>query len=328
MNLSSSASRWGLSQRALGIVEVLLSGVCFGFLGFFGKKAFAKGISPGEFLAYRYSSAALMMAVLIALKTRSMRTLWLGHRTVIRSLLLGVCGYAVFSSFYFFALERISASMTVILLYLYPLLVALGGRVLFNERIPGRQFWAFPLAFVGLILLVWADAVEGDSLGVALGFCSALFYSAYILLSSKWLKGVDPFISTFWIQLGAGLTLFCVHFGFVHPAPFGWGLVSGRLLSVWTDVLLIGFVCSVLAMSLFLSGLLKIKNWEASLLSMAEPIVGVLVGVLILGDVLTPSQWIGICLVLIALAIVSWPRSFAHPGARFSIREQIRSRRE
>ena len=70
---------------------------------------------------------------------------------------------------------------------------------------------------------------------------------------------------------------------------------------------LVAFVCSVLAMSLFLSGLLKVKNWEASLLSMAEPITGVAVGILFLNESLSGAQWVGVALVLAALTLVSIP---------------------
>ena len=106
--------------------------------------------------------------------------------------------------------------------------------------------------------------------------------------------------STFWIQLGAGATLFAMSFVSIERSI---EVVS----TAWLEIVLIAFVCSVLAMWLFLSGLLKVKNWEASLLSMAEPITGVAVGVLVLGDHLTPLQWTGAGFVLAALALVSLP---------------------
>ena len=40
---------------------------------------------------------------------------------------LGVLGYAVFSSCFFEALNGLSASLTVLLLYTYPVIVALGA---------------------------------------------------------------------------------------------------------------------------------------------------------------------------------------------------------
>lgn len=289
-----------MSNRTIGILEILLSGFCFGFLGLFGKRAFEKGLTPAEFLAFRYLVAAGMTAIFVMIKNRNVGALWIGRKLVLRSLMLGVLGYAVFSSFYFLALEKISASMTVILLYTYPVLVAAGGAIFFGERIPVSRLPAVPLAFIGLICLVWLDMQVGQPIGLIFGLLSAVFYAVYILLSSAWMKGADALASTFWIQLGAGLTLSAVGFS-------SWERAGQILASSWLDILLIAFVCSVLAMWLFLSGLLKVKNWEASVLSMAEPISGVTVGVLILGETLTGLQWIGAGCVLAALALVSLP---------------------
>lgn len=291
-----------MSLRTIGIIEILLSGFCFGFLGLFGKRAFEKGLTPGEFLAFRYVIASGMTALLVIGKTKSFSALALGPKTIIRCLILGVLGYAVFSSFYFLALEQISASMTVILLYTYPVLVAAGGAMFFGERIPVSRLPAVPLAFAGLVCLVWLDMQVGKPIGLIFGLLSAVFYSVYILLSSAWMKGTDALASTFWIQLGAGLTLFVVSFSSVDRAVQVFS-------SSWVEILLIAFVCSVLAMWLFLSGLLKVKNWEASLLSMAEPISGVTIGVLVLGETLSNLQWIGAGCVLAALAWVSLPTS-------------------
>lgn len=297
----TEALKPAMSRRAVGIVEILLSGFFFGFLGVFGKSALGKGIAPFEFLSFRYLVAAGLMALLVAFRTKSFSALWPRPRIILISLALGVVGYAVFSSFYFLALERISASMTVILLYTYPVLVAAGGAVFFRERMPLSRLPALPMAFAGLVCLVWLDMQMGQATGLILGLLSALFYSAYILLSSHFVKNEDPMVSTFWIQLGAGLTLLALSFTSTNRSIEVFRLA-------WMEIVLIALICSVLAMWLFLSGLLKVQNWEAALLSMAEPITGVLLGVLVLGDRLTFLQSIGAGLVLAALALVSLPQ--------------------
>lgn len=288
-------------QRWIGISEVLASGFCFGFLGFFGKRAIANGIAPGEFLALRYLLAALMMGLLVSIRSRSTKMLYGDPRMSLICFSLGVLGYAVFSSFYFMALQTISASLTVILLYLYPVLVTLGDVVFLGERIGWNRWPALPLAIFGMVLLVGADvlgAAGSVEIGVLFGFLSALFYSLYILLSAKLLKNADPWISTFWIQLGAGVSLFSLHFRNLDR------VYEVAKLANW-DLVGVSFVCSVLAMSLFLSGLLKVRSWEASLLSMSEPISGIAIGVLLLDERLHLRQWFGVGSVLLALIFVS-----------------------
>lgn len=309
-----------MSARTLGILEILLSGFFFGFLGLFGKRAFEKDITPGEFLAFRYLIASLMMGTIVITKERSIRALWLGPKTVALSLMLGIVGYAVFSGFYFLALERISASMTVILLYTYPVLVAAGGVIIFRDRIPLAKLPALPMAFGGLMCLVWTDFQVGQPIGLIFGLLAAFFYTIYILVSSKWLQNVNAMASTFWIQMGAGLVLFIGSFSSIDRT-------IGVLTRGWLEIVLIAFFCSVLAMWLFLSGLLKVKSWEASLLSMAEPITGVALGVLVLGDQMSPLQWTGAGLVLLSLALVSLPQRTDQGRIPFGQRLRARLKR-
>jgi drug/metabolite transporter (DMT)-like permease len=58
-------------MKKLGIIEVVLSGICFGFLGLFGKKAFQLNIQAGELLALRYSMAAVLLFIFLLIKNKS-----------------------------------------------------------------------------------------------------------------------------------------------------------------------------------------------------------------------------------------------------------------
>src|SRR4051812_24019321 len=119
--------------RRLGFTQIILSGVCFGFLGFFGKKAFAMNISPGELLSLRYFISALITLLLIII-TKPKSLLRLNTFQITCSLLLGIFGYALFSSFYFMALTGLSASLTVLMLYTYPVMVTLFSRIFLKEK--------------------------------------------------------------------------------------------------------------------------------------------------------------------------------------------------
>lgn len=105
------------SSRSLGITQVLLSGVCFGFLGVFGKEAYAHGFTPGELLSLRFLFGGGILAAYFMVS--GPRRLLIGRSNTLRCLLLGSFGYAIFSSCYFEALRGLSASLTVLLLYTY-----------------------------------------------------------------------------------------------------------------------------------------------------------------------------------------------------------------
>jgi drug/metabolite transporter (DMT)-like permease len=288
------------SIRAKGIAEILLSGFCFGFLGILGKLVYEKGATPGELLSLRFLMASACLWTYFVVRNFSRTKIPI--KVVFHCALLGILGYAIFSSFFFHALTGLSASLTVLLLYLYPVMVAVGGWAMFGEKIPRSKWVAIPLAVSGLVALVWGDFQVTKLSALLFGIGAAVFYSVYILASSRLLRGIDPLVSATYIQTFAGLAL---------AATFlrNFDRAQALLVDGWHLYLAIAVVCSVFAMSLFLSGLQKLKSWEASILSLAEPITGVALAMIFLGDRLALGQIFGASAVFTALVFVSLPSS-------------------
>ncbi|HET9241784.1 MAG TPA: DMT family transporter [Oligoflexus sp.] len=285
-------------NRRLGIQQVIASGLCFGCLGLFGKLLYEHGATAGELLALRFTFAALMLFGWHAL--RDPRRLILPWRQLLSCALLGVFGYALFAWCFFSALGGLSASLSVLLLYTYPVMVTIGARFLFQEKIPRQKLWALPLVLVGTVALVWGEIAVEKASALVFALCAALFYSLYILLSSRLLRKVPADISVPYIQTFAALILSLL---FVHDLE--------RVQMLWTNawwiILSIAFIGTVLAMSLFLAGLQKLQNWEVALLSTTEPLSGVLLASLFLGERLTPSQVLGGIGILLGLLLIARP---------------------
>ncbi|MFN8792239.1 MAG: DMT family transporter [Bdellovibrionales bacterium] len=290
-----------LTPRALGVLQVILAGVCFGFLGVFGRGAFEVGLQATELLGFRFLLASLLTAALCGWRLGP-RSLRVSRKELFHFALLGLLGYAVFSSFYFLSLQRLSITLAVLLLYTFPIWVTLGGALFFRDRLTWRQLTSVPLALVGLTLLIGLDFQIQQITGLVYGLTAAITYAAYILLSGPWLRGRNPFVAILYIQLFAGLALFAAGFQ-------SWTRALQVLQLGWPMILGLAIVCSVLAMSLFQAGLQKIKPWEAALLSMSEPVVGIALASLIFQEQLSALQILGAVLVLLAFVGVSRAKS-------------------
>lgn len=288
------------TARRLGITQTLLSGVCFGTLGLFGKIAFARGLTPTEFLSLRFLLGGLMLVAFVAVTHP--RSLKLSLREILLCAMLGVFGYALFSSCFFQALRGLSASLTVLLLYTYPILVTAGAWVFFGESVPPNKWLSLPLAMLGLALLIWGEFQILDNSALAFGFAAAVFYAAYILVSSRSLKTTDPFAAVTYIQIFAGLALTLFH----EQSAAWYPTVIIENAELLLGTALIG---SAMAMSLFLAGLRHLKAWEVSILSTAEPLTGILLATCLLHEPFTKIQLVGACLVLLAFLWVSKPKT-------------------
>ena len=280
-------------RRSLGVAQIAISGFTFGFLGVFGKLAYRYGLTIGELLSYRFLVASLIMALGLGVFARS--KLRIGLKDLYMCAGLGLFGYAVFSTFYFASIKGVSVAMASLLLYTYPMLVAVGSRIFFGTRLTRAQLLAVPLAFVGLIVLLGGDILNGVAdgkwLAVGAGLAAATCYSGYILVSSRYQKSIDPLMSGFYVMVFAAFGLFSFH----QP---GLAMKTPPQLLI---ILGIAVVCTVTPLVLFLSGLQKLGTTEASLLSTIEPVTAAVVGSLILGEHLTWNVWLGGAIVLAAL---------------------------
>lgn len=301
--MSSDSNRE--SARRLGALQVAAAGFCFGFLGIFGRLAFDAGLTLGSLLTLRFLLASALLAVGVALFRP--RLLMIDFKQLLGCLGLGVLGYAVFASLYFTAIEGVSVALASLLLYTFPVWVAIGAHFGFKERLTKRQWAALPLTAAGLAFLVGGNVLgdlQGSSHGsvqghstfaIACGLGSALSYATYILVSSRIQASVHPLTSGIYVMLAAAIGLWVIH----QPDASSWLELDAKQISV---VFGLAFVSTVLPLTLFLSGLQKLGNTQASLLSTVEPVTAALLGAVILGETLGLRELVGGATILVALA--------------------------
>jgi drug/metabolite transporter (DMT)-like permease len=240
-------------------------------------------------LAWRYVIAALLIAAL----ERGPRPP-LGERLR----LWAIGSVFVFNSIaYFRALEQIPASVTALVLYTYPVIVALLAALVGVERLRWRALVAALGAFAGCALTA-GGARQGEPLplsGIAWALAAALVYASYIVLSSRFGQGVPARVLA--LHLAQAAAVLCVAFALADGGlslpidPRGLLAVAG-----------IGVVSTVVAMTTFLAGMALVGPTRASVLSSLEVIVTLVLAFALLGERLEGGQWAGAALILGAVA--------------------------
>ena len=282
------------TQKLSGILLVAVSAAAFGLIPVFAKTAYAAGTSTYTLLFLRFLVGTAFMFLLMRLRRLPRPS----GREIVCFLLLGAVLYVGQSLTYFTALNYASASVVSLLLYTYPALVMLGSAVLFHERITMQKLAALFLALIGAFVIIGTE-FRASPVGIVLSILCAVFYTAYILASSRIVKDGMGIQSSAYIMLGAaavygGINL-CL--GFRPPAELP-GVVS---------VVLLALVSTVLAMWTFFTGMARTGPTAAALVSTLEPVVTDFSSVIILSEKLTVHVVIGGCLVLAALIVTSLP---------------------
>jgi hypothetical protein len=166
---------------------------------------------------------------------------------------------------YFTALERISAGLTALLLYVFPALVVVLSAVLLRERPRPLAAGCVALALAGTALTI-GPVQGGQSSGVALGLGSALVYAVYILTSSR-VTGVGAFAMAA-VVLSAAAVCTGALAAATRPA-----LPSSA--TAWLALVGVALLGTVVAVTAFFGALALIGPSDASVLSTVEPVVSV-----------------------------------------------------
>ena len=278
-------------RRLSGVALALTSAASFGVMPVLTKVVYEDGAEPIGVLAVRFALAAAALLVL----ARVWRQPLPRGRTLAVLAFLGGVGYVGQALCYFFALERISAGLTALLLYFSPALVVVLGALLLRSRPRPLAVGCVVLATTGTVLTI-GPVQGGQAFGVGLGLAAALVYALYILGSSR-VTGVGA-LATAATVLSAGAVSFGLLSLLTRPrlpqAPEAWLALAG--------VALFGTVVAVTA---FFAALALLGPSDTAVVSTVEPVVSVGVGALVLEERLSTLQVVGGVVVLLAVAVLA-----------------------
>lgn len=283
-----------MTKRWLGIFQVLLAGISFGFLGIFGRWAFTAGFSVGELLFWRFlcASVFLWLGLLIFNPT----LIWLKLSQILTSVCLGIFGYAVFSTLYFQAIQGISVALAAMLLFTFPIFVSLGSHFVLKEKMNGWQWVSLVVASLGLVLLLWGDLDVSSIKSLFMALLAAITYAIYVLVSGRLQKDVQPLSSSLYVVSSATLGLYIFH------RPMLSRVLEFNINQIQI-ILGLAIICSIVPLTLFLAGLQKMRSAQASILVMIEPVVAAIAAWVLLGERLQANQVLGAAMIFVALLI-------------------------
>ena len=278
-------------NRILGVLLIIVSAVSFGTLAIFGRYAFADGLDIFTLLFLRFTLAAIVIAGLLLFRRER-----LPHGKELYLLIgMGAVGYVGQSFSYLTAIKFASAGLVALLLYLYPVFVAILSTIFLKEKFTRLKFVALALATLGATMT--ANPQGGKWTGILMALSAAAIYSVYIIVGSGVMKKVSVVASSTVIFASAGIVygaLTVVN----HPH---WP--SSR--SGWLTIAAITLVATIIPVVTFLAGLKLIGPTDASMLSTFEPVVTVLLAAWLFGERLSPIILIGGGLILTAVILLT-----------------------
>ncbi len=278
---------------------VLFAGSLWGSSGLFTRYLTGLGMTPMAVAFFRCLSAALMLAVLLALREPQVfrvrvRDIWMFVGT-------GAISIGLFSAFYFYAQTLTTLSVAAVLLYTAPFFVIFMSRIFFKERITRQKTVAVLLAFAGCLFVtgvIGGGAVSLSPLAVGVGLASGIAYALYSIFGRVALARYAPMTVTIYSLLFAtGILgiLFAIG-GAAMPA------VSGSMV---LGILGMGLIPTAIPYIFYTRGLAGLSPSKASVLAFAEPMTATVLGIVLLHEPITLPAVLGIALIFAGIVVLN-----------------------
>lgn len=169
-----------------------------------------------------------------------------------------------------------------------------------RKKLDGLEVLFGALAIVGIWLIFHFD--RQYKLGILLGVISALFGALFPVLNKKFIDRLSPQSLTFYEITGAllvltlGMPFYLSHFPGDHFLP-----TTSDLL--W--LLVLSWLCTVLAFNLSLQALKKISPFAINLSYNLEPIYGILLAFIVYQEnqYLSSGFFVGVALILLTVVL-------------------------
>src|SRR5271155_5277595 len=288
-------------RRALGFAACAVAGCFWGCGFFFGKIALAE-MNFAHMVLYRFLFA--MVGLLPLLVT---------HRPVLNRREWGLLVVASFLGvpvqflIQFYALSITTVSHAALMVGTMPVILAVGAALFAHERMDGVGWAALAGSTCGAALIALGGGLHAKGgatlVGDALVVVSLMIALFWILLNKQLMERHSHVVVTaYGLALGTAMLMIWV------PVRYGFPPVHGVSVKAWLALAGSGVLCTATTTLLWNWGMTQVPASQAGVLLNMEPLIGSLLGVLVLGERLGPSAWVGGALIL-ASAITLTTRS-------------------
>jgi drug/metabolite transporter (DMT)-like permease len=287
--------------RTTGINAALISALFLGFAPVFGKAAMGDGkFSPYAVVALRTGMAALLLLLIMFVWKR--KYLYIYPAGLIGCLMAGAVN-GIGSIFYYIGLSKLNASVAQMLYSLYPFFLVFW--LLLDKQSPSRlTIVRIIIAVLSVSLLTQAASGNIDMVGVLCMLIGSAMYALHLPINQRVLYDVPaPTVTVYTLLAMSGIVI-PVYFIFDRS----WPVANAP----WLPVLGLTMVTFFSRLLLFL-GVKHIGGMQTALLGLAELLIAIVFSHILLGESLTPLQWLGTVGLGMSLLLVWYEKPVAQP---------------
>ena len=283
-----------MTEQGKGLFFVILSGFLWGFAGVLSKLLLNGGGTPILLIFSRNIFGVTCLGLFMFFYQRKLFHI---DKCDIKPLIVCCIVLFVYSAAYFFSIYFMNVSIAVVLLYMYPTFVAVASVFLYKERLTLQVVSALILTLLGMALSVnfFTEGFDRVSVpGFIHSISAALGAAGYCIyckkLSVKYHSFTINFYGLLFTVFAYGVITLCS-----SPAP----LTRPELI-----VALSAAVPYIGGFLTYAIGVKYLRPSFASIFGTTEALFNVLLAAIILGEVITCSQLVGMVFIIGAIVML------------------------
>ena len=281
-----------LNKRWNGIMIVLLSSFFFAFVPTSAKIALDSGVSLMALLMSR----CLIGLIILAPLTHSLgHPLLVDRRKALPLIFVSIVSVCLIASTYH-AIEYISIALVLMIIYLFPIGVALITTIKGEEHLSRTQWFSIIGVLSGLGILILDESSETSLYGIFISVIGLLLFIAFIYFTGKLVNEIGSV--TINLQLSFFSVIVLIIYILFVPVELSFPTNNYG----WLGILGNG-IFYVLSYVLFFIGSKAIGITTASVLALTEPLFATIIAILILSQYLSLQEFSGFIVTLCFLSL-------------------------
>jgi drug/metabolite transporter (DMT)-like permease len=287
-----------LGERTLPLLAVWGTVLFWGLSFVSSKTILNSGVPPMTMVCIRFVIATVILNVFLRKLDPAAR---LRKKDILPLALSGLFGVTIYFFFESRGIKLTSASHASMIIAVIPVVTLLAEALLFRTRISWLTIAGIVLSVIGVVFVVWrpgSTAGRATLLGDLFMFGACMAWVVYIILSKDLHKRLSEIAITAYQSLFG--TAFLIPFALLEMRQ--WVPIS---LAAGLNLAYLALFCSALANFLYVYALSRLGPIAVSPYINLIPVVGVLGGVVLLGESIAWSQVAGGAVILAGVLMVS-----------------------
>jgi len=302
---------------ARGYLFIAIATFFWGLAAVMGRAVFTHRIHfGGLYIAYidpltlaqsRATFSLLLLFPILWMKQPA--TLRIRSRDLLQFFLLGILGLAASNFFYYFAIQKTTVATAIVLQYVAPVWVLLYMLARRLQQPTAQRIFGVALAVIGCGVAVglisarsgfpWVglSGAHFSTVGVLAAEGAAVSFAFYNVYAQHLIQKYDRWTVLLYALLGAA-----VFWQFVNPP---WKIAAQHYSGgQWLFLLIFAIASMLVPFSFYFAGLQHLDPTRAVVTACLEPVWAIALTALMLGELVSPMQVVGILLVLTATILV------------------------